>query len=162
MHTTHEIFHCDLGTNLDLFYLEKVLADAKLSSSRFNMLNVRSRGGLLQLFASGKAICHGNFMEQYIDSLEEVGVSMKPGEIKLSTRSLVHHLGTKVDYYQLAEEIPDVEWHPELFHAPMMRRDNICFTIFHTGNVVITGVKTEHDIEEIVWPTILELELAAT
>jgi TATA-box binding protein (TBP) (component of TFIID and TFIIIB) len=80
-------------------------------------------------------------------------------EIRLSTRSAVHDLKGKVNYHKLCRELPNVSYEPEIFHAALLKSGSINFTIFQSGKVCITGIKTSEDEDDIVMPILLELEL---
>ncbi len=45
------------------------------------------------------------------------------------------------------------------FPAAMFRKETVHFTCFHTGSVLITGIKSELLLDDVVVPTLLELEL---
>lgn len=48
---------------------------------------------------------------------------------------------------------------PELFPAVMLSRQGIHFTCHLRGTVLNTGIKKSKDLDEVVFPTILEIEM---
>ena len=154
MKYTHQIHLGELQDSLDLVTLD--LERAEIKKRPFYCIHWRQFECLCQLYPSGKVICHGSFqvMMQY---LEILGKPVK--EVRLSTMSAVHDLGGKVDYYKLCRELPGVSWEPEIFHAALLKRDHINFTVYQSGKVCVTGIKTLDEEDEIVMPTLLELEL---
>ena len=51
------------------------------------------------------------------------------------------------------------ELQPEIFPALNFKIEGVNFCCFHTGKVVITGIKTTTQIDDAVYPTLIELEL---
>lgn len=82
-------------------------------------------------------------------------------KIKLVTASGVYQLNTggTVDYLKLVRALPGFSYEPEYFHAPILKRQGISFTVFASGKVIITGVKSESLLYDVVLPTLLEMEL---
>ena len=50
-------------------------------------------------------------------------------------------------------------YEPEIFPALNFKIEGVNFCCFHTGKVVITGIKTTTQIHDAVYPTLIELEL---
>lgn len=67
---------------------------------------------------------------------------------KLSSRLNVNSISTALNFSYVQEIVP----------AVMMRRSDIHFTCHLSGSVLITGIKRPQDLDEIVYPTIVELE----
>jgi TATA-box binding protein (TBP) (component of TFIID and TFIIIB) len=58
------------------------------------------------------------------------------------------------------DRIPfDFKYDPELFPAIMFKRQGIHFTLHFSGTLLITGIKGHRDLENVVYPTILELSV---
>jgi TATA-box binding protein (TBP) (component of TFIID and TFIIIB) len=154
MKITHEIYLCTLNEPLDLTALN--LECSKLKTSPFYCLEWRQLGKLVQLYPSGKLLCHGplEVTERY---LEILGKPLK--ELRLSTRSAMHDLGRSVDYYKLCKSMKGASYEPEYYHAALLKRGHVNFTIYHSGKICITGLISDDDMFDIVMPTILDLEL---
>ena len=154
MKYTHEIHLCELQDPLDFNNL--CLEQAVLKRQPFHCIHWRQFGALCQVYPSGKLICHGS-LQVLSDYL---GVLRRPiKQVRLSTRSAVHDFERKVDYYKLCQEFPDVSYEPELYHAALLKRGNINFTIYHSGKVCMTGIKSSEDEDNIIMPILLEIEL---
>jgi TATA-box binding protein (TBP) (component of TFIID and TFIIIB) len=154
MKYTHEIHVCTLQQSLDFNSLR--LDCSILKVRPFHCIHWRQFGVLCQVFPTGKLICHGTeeVLRRYLRVLQ------KPiRDIKLSTRSAVHDLGRTIDYYELHRYIPDVTYEPEVFPGALLKRGRINFTIFHSGKVCITGIRSDCDVDNIVLPVLLELEI---
>ncbi len=78
--------------------------------------------------------------------------------IKLATMSASYKLCSKLNL-ETVIRIYNGSYEPELFPAAMFRKGTVHFTCFHTGSVLITGIKSETILDDVVLPTLLELEL---
>ena len=63
----------------------------------------------------------------------------------LDINSVVRHYGGTYD--------------AELFPAAMFVKDNVHFTCFYTGSILMTGIKSEKQLYDCVMPVLLELSL---
>ena len=54
--------------------------------------------------------------------------------------------------------LPGATYEPEIYYALNIKRKRVHFTVYRTGKVVISGITSEHVIDDIVNPTLLELE----
>jgi transcription initiation factor TFIID TATA-box-binding protein len=50
-------------------------------------------------------------------------------------------------------------YEPELFPAAMFKRGNVHFTCFCNGTILVTGIKTQRMMEDVVMTTLMELEV---
>lgn len=166
MRITHEIYKTDLKCDLDLNVIAKESLDAVYKQSPFKLLQWRHReiGGCAFVYHSGKIICHGNEKQirKYYRLIKRLGFPVKFDGAQVVTKSAVHTLSNPVNYISLCASLPNVSYEPELFNAPILKRGKISFTVYHTGKVIITGVKTDDDIEDIVMPTLLEIDICST
>lgn len=159
MKIVHQIYYGEICRLERLDLKTMSLTNSQLKVKPFHCIHWREFGGLCQLFPSGKLIFHCNHevVQKYITALRKYGNVV---QLRLGTQSAVHTLSGCVDYYKLCKQLPDVSYEAEYFHGALLKRGNINFTIFHTGKVCITGIKTEEDIDEIVLPTLLDIELS--
>lgn len=158
MKITHEIYKCELVKPVNLLELHAKLENCIYSKSPFHSIEWKEYGGNCQIFASNKIVCHGKELQKYLQKLQALGYDVSWDKMRLVTRSASHRLSGPINYYVLTTEIPDIEWHPELFHAPILKRNGISYIIYHSGVVVLTGLKTEDDWDEAM-SVLLELEL---
>ena len=83
---------------------------------------------------------------------------MRLRDVKIITASASHTLSLGLDLNTLAKE-RSLLYEPELFPALNVNIEGVNFCCFHTGKVVITGIKTIAQIENVIYPTLIELEL---
>ena len=50
-------------------------------------------------------------------------------------------------------------YEPELFPAVMFRKDCVHFTCFHTGSVLMTGIKSDRQLNDVCLLVLIELPL---
>ena len=77
---------------------------------------------------------------------------------KTLTMSVSHTISSDLDLKRLSFD-RDVVYEPELFPSLNFKRKGVNFCCFHTGKVVITGVTSPQQEDEVVCPTLIELEL---
>lgn len=118
-------------------------------------------GGTCLIYSSGKLVCHGERyqLRKYCRLLQKMGYAIQFSSIKLATLSAAYTLKSTVDYNKLLDYFPDASYESELFNGLIYKRKKISFTVFHTGQVVITGIKSKSDKNNIVLPLLLDMEL---
>ena len=77
---------------------------------------------------------------------------------KILTMSLVYTCSGALNYNSMVALL-NARYEPELFTAAMIRDGHVHFTCFRTGKIVITGVHSRRDIDNIVLPKLIELEM---
>ena len=118
------------------------------------------------LFTTGQLVSTGTkskeeaetVLKQYIQLLEILGYKTELCDFKIRTMSAVYELSGSLDFTELKHTL-GAHYEPELFNAAMFKRNTIHFTCFHTGKVIMTGIKSEKAIDETVLPTLLELDM---
>ena len=81
---------------------------------------------------------------------------MTLSQVRVLTASVSHRLDGRVTL----ERIPyDFRYEPELFPAVMFTRKGIHFTLHFSGALLITGIKTSRDLQNVIYPTLLELNV---
>ena len=85
-------------------------------------------------------------------------MSSTPQSHQIFTVSASHTLSTGLDLNSLAQD-RIVLYESELLPALNFKMGRINFCCFHTGKVVITGIRTMAQIDDVVYPTLIELEL---
>ena len=164
---TNIVVYADLNCSFNLKPLAQTLNNVIYNPSKFNALiwNHRHIKGNCLLFKNGRMICNGTSrwkdarksLRQYTRILQKLHYTVQLKSIKLITMSAAYTLSTKVNYSTLLTHFSHVTYEPELFHAAMLKKNNINFTVFHTGKVIITGIK--EDLNVTVNPTLMEIEL---
>ena len=83
---------------------------------------------------------------------------MRLKDVKIISATASHILSGTLDLYRLARD-RTLLYEPELFPAVNFKMNGINFCCFHTGEVVITGIRRPFQIDGVVYPTLIELEL---
>lgn len=169
---TNVVCKADLGVDIDLRYVAMNVRDVRYNPGTFNGLIWQNRtiGGTCLLFRNGKVICNGNrtFTQarkrvrcyaRYIEKRLGLVVNLK--KVQLVTKSAVHELTSPFNCAVLSRCVHGASYEPEVMNAVMVKRNNIHFTCFTTGKIIITGIKNSHCLKNIVYPTLLELEISS-
>ena len=115
----------------------------------------------------GKMMCNGaassipqakERVRRYARLIQKAGYSVHLTNIRMVTMSAVHTLNKDINMSKLAKDFC-AQYEPELFSAATFKREGIHFTLFATGKMIMTGIKQLNQIENIVLPCIIELEL---
>ena len=122
------------------------------------------------MFPNGKINCNGKVrsfregrrrLRRYVRVLLHVCPSGCLTDVKRLTASACHTLSGPLAIEKLAVETK-ASYHPEIFPSLIIKQHGVTFSCFYTGKIVITGIKTSKDIDDVVYPTLIELELYTT
>ena len=72
--------------------------------------------------------------------------------------SAVYTLRGKVDYCKIVQWMQG-SYEPEIFHAVGFIREGIHYTVYKSGKTIVTGIKSEKDLDNKVNAVLLELEV---
>lgn len=169
MKITNVVYSAHLRCPIDLRDLCQRLSNVRYDPKTFPGLIWQHRiiGGNCLVFPNGIINCNGSAssadegrlrLRRYARQLQKMGLPVQLRKVKMLTASASHSLSTGLDIRTLAKE-RSIVYEPELFPALNFKTDGVNFCCFHTGKVVITGIKGTHHIDEIVLPTLIELEL---
>ena len=169
-HITNVVCMAELNCNVDLKGLSRVLGNVEYKPNRFSALiwnHKRIRVKCL-LFKNGKIIVMGcvsfqharNAIRQYGRLLGKAGYKVKLNKNRLLTMSASAKLGTSIDLNKVACCFKAC-YEPELFPGVLLKKTELNFTIYSTGAVIITGLKSIKDMERKVYPKLLEIILCA-
>jgi transcription initiation factor TFIID TATA-box-binding protein len=86
-------------------------------------------------------------------------MNLKP--IKIVTMSAYYRIDGTLSVDAMVRDM-GATYEPELFPAAMLRRAGVHFTCFHIGKVIVTGIRDERMLEDVVIPTLIELEMLGT
>lgn len=161
---TNVVVHAALHTTIDLEHLAKSIIDIRYDPTIFPAVIWQHRkiGGNCLVFKNGKLNCSGSSsvqqakkrLRQYARLIQKLGYDVVLNKIDLITMSAVHQLSSRLDFTQLCKDL-HASYEPDVHNAAMLKRGRLHFNCFHTGKVVITGIKNLDDI----YPILLELEL---
>lgn len=169
MQLTNVICSAQLGCDVHLRDLCNQLANVRYDPARFPGLMWKHRriGGNCLVFSNGTIQCQGkaaNLKEgirrvrRYVRVLQKLGWPIMFNRVRILTVSGFHILSGPVDFNRLVKERRLI-YEPELFPTANLTVDGITFSCFHNGKVVITGIKRTSDVNRVVHPTLVELEL---
>ena len=123
-------------------------------------------GGNFLIFANGVINCNGRAssfeegqqrLRRYARQLQNFGCQVRLTDVKIITATASHSLSGALDLYRLARD-RTLFYEHELFPAVNFKMKEINFCCFHTGKVVITGIRRLSQIDDVVYPTLIELE----
>ena len=162
---TNIVVYAELSNTLDLFYLANRLLNVRYHPKSFCGLIFKHKkiGGTCFCFESGKIVCNGfNNLEtariglrKYARLISKHVYGVAINKIKLSTISLYSSLNRSVSLSKLYTLLKGCCYEPEIF--PGLRYKpykNINFTVFRSGEIVITGVTALNQIDSLIKPTI--------
>lgn len=169
MRITNVVYGANLHCPIDLRKLSDRLGDASYDPKRFTGLVWRSKliRGCCLVFRNGKVICNGaasgfgeglTRLRRYVKHLRRFGYVIRVSDTKLITASAFHTLSGPIDWLTYCRE-SGASYEPELFPAIMFRKGSIHFSCHLNGKLLITGIKSSKDLDDFVYPTIIELEL---
>ena len=167
MHLTNVVVQGQLNVSLDLNLLANTLTNVRYDPSTFSGLIWQHRriGGNCLVFSNGVLNCNGKCssfdegikrLRRYARLLQKLGHCRCLNKIKVITASATHRLENVVR----PENIPvRYRYEPELFPALMFRREGVHFTLHLSGSLIITGIKRQKDIDNVIYPVLVELSL---
>ncbi len=172
MRITNVVYMADLKCQFDLTDLTGRLTNVRYQPSRFPGIVWQDRhiGGNCLIFSNGKINCNGKAtsfeagklrLRRYARHLQKLGYNVRLTDVKLITASAFHKLSGPLHLIRMATEREAI-YEPELFPALVLKKGGVTFSCFHTGKTIITGFKTRRSVRDVIYPTIIELELYTT
>ena len=168
---TNVVVQTDLQASIDLKRLANYTRDIRYDPSKFSgaVWQHKYIGGNCLVFSNGKLSCNGNKsinearrrLRQYCRIIQRLGIPVQLHKIEIVTMSAVHQLSDRLDFHQMCATL-GASYDTEFFNAAMMKKGRIHFNCFHTGKVVITGIRRMRDLDAVIYPALLELELCTS
>lgn len=169
VHFTNIVLSSQLGCFIDLHRLCSQQSSIRYDPRHFSAVIWQHRRikGCCLVFSNGKIICNGpassleeakQRLRRYARLIQRAGWNVNLQKCRVVTMSCFHQLSAPLNFDQFVIYHKD-SYHPEIFPAAMFHKDKVHFTCFPSGKLLITGVKSTRDISNIVYPTIIELEL---
>ena len=170
MYITNVVFSANIGCEIDLRKLCYRLTNVRYDPRRFPGLiwQHKNIGGNCLIFSNGVINCNGKAaspedcrlrLRRYARRLQRLGYPVNLKDVKCITVSATHTLSDVIDIQKLARERSFVIYEPELFPAANFKDEGVNFCCFTSGKVIITGVTSANQMEDSVYPTLIELEL---
>jgi transcription initiation factor TFIID TATA-box-binding protein len=114
------------------------------------------------LFSSGKIICTGTksigearkAIAAIVKKLNSIGLRVtKKADIEIQNMVASGSVGAKLNLNEIVFKFENTEYEPEQFPGLVYKLpdSHITFLLFGTGKIVITGAKSEKEIEESVY-----------
>lgn len=168
MRITNIITTTHLNTRLDLSRLAIENAHITYNPQKFSAASWRHPQihGTLVIFPNGKLIHLGPpniqdpsvYIMMYVDILQKQGYTVHLSPIKRVSMSATHKLSGPIKLSEVALNCPCATYEPEFINMAIVKRPECTVCVFHTGTLVITGLKTPSG----AYPIALELELLCT
>jgi len=148
-----------LGTNIDLIAIMKVFRNVEYRPKSFPGLVFRLKRPKTAtlIFKNGKMVCTGSksaklakrAVKNVVKELKKAGfIINKVPDVIIQNMVATAHLGSNADLEAAADILDDIMYEPEQFPGAVYRMDDpkVVILIFTTGNIVITGAKTEEQV----------------
>jgi len=169
MHLTNVICSAHLGCTVRLREACYQIDNTRYDPAHFPGLIWQHRriGGNCLVFANGTIQCQGKArslgegikrVRQYARILQTRGWPVVLSKIKVITASGFHILSGALNLDTLVQERRLI-YEPDLFPTANLTKDGVTFCCFSNGKIVIAGIKKKKDIDDVIVPTLLELEL---
>lgn len=163
------VYQGEMSCRLNLQLLAKQLINVRYEHRKCPGIIYQNRkiGGNCFIFFNGKINCNGSCesfilglkrLRRYARVMQKLGYDVRLGNVRLVSASACHKLSGKININSLSPGL-NFSYNPELFPAVMLRREGIHFTCHLRGTVLITGIKRLKDLDDVVFPTILEIEM---
>lgn len=127
----------------------------------------RKIGGHCNVFSTGKIMTNGKAnsvkegkrrLRRYARLIQRLGWPVTLSKIDVVTISASFTSETPLNLHKVIQCCCG-KYEPELFPAAMFSKNSIHFTCFHTGVVLMTGIKREHQLYHTCMPILIELPL---
>lgn len=119
------------------------------------------------VFDNGKLMVNGKVesvqeakqrVRQYARLIQNMGWKISFNRIEIPTISAFFKVDGPVDILKVVQYY-NGSYEAEIFPAAMFVKDSIHFTCFHSGAVLMTGIKHDQQFYTTVIPTLLEIPL---
>ena len=167
MNLSNVVVYSHLNCCFDLYHLCQQLKNTSYKPSVFKGLTIRHKliGGTCFCFSSGKIVSNGykNVLEakeslrKYSRLIQKFYPSLHVSVIKVATISAHTKLSKILKLHVFSSSLKGSLYEPELFPAVRYKQGKINYSFFHSGKVVITGIKSIVQINNIVKPFILSI-----
>ena len=165
MRITNIVTTSHVNARLDLLQIARENTNIVYNPRRFSAATWRHKAihGTLLLFPNGKLIHLGapgpdeprSSIRRYARILQNQKHTIRLSPCKLVCMSATHKLSGPIDLHEITQFCPGSSYEPECINAAIIKRPECTVCVFHTGTLVITGLKDP----DAAYPVILELEL---
>ena len=166
---TNIVCNADLKCCIDLKLLVSKTTNITYQPGKFSaaIWKHKTIGGTCMVFANGKVMINGKVssvkdakrrVRRYARLLQKLGWNVRLSSINISTISAAFKLDGPLDIHAVVRHY-GASYDAELYPAAMFVKDCVHYTCFYTGNVLMTGIKTERQLYTTVTSTLMELLL---
>ena len=119
------------------------------------------------VFSTGKLMVNGKVgsvveakrrLRRYARCIQRQGWPLTLSRINVITISASFKVSGPLDLVKVVRHYRG-RYEPELFPAAMFMKNDIHFTCFHTGSVLMTGIKDTQTMHDVCVPVLIELPL---
>jgi len=96
-------------------------------------------------------------VRRYARLVQKQGVEVSLKHIVVVTMSASYRTEGTLSMDVLVRDM-GASYEPELFAAAMLKRGTVHFTCFRNGKILVTGIRNQKMMEDVVMPTLIELE----
>lgn len=154
----------ELGIPVDLKKFARRATNVVYDAQKHNVVLWRQRniGGHCFVYARGKLVCNGSVaskseavkrLRRYARKIQQMGYEVQFYKFKILTISLFHDCGRPLDLTALK----GARYEPKLFPGAIISAGPVRFTCFHSGKVIISGVKKRSHLHRYVYPVLKRL-----
>jgi transcription initiation factor TFIID TATA-box-binding protein len=169
---TNIVCTANLGCPIDLRDLTNCCENIRYNPKTFSAAFWKHLvvGGTCMIFANGKICVNGKTstpedaqkrVRRYARLVQKRGWPVVLKSIKIITMSAYYRVECTLSMDALVRGM-NATFDPELFPAAMLKREGIHVTCFSNGKILVTGIRNERKMEDVVMPTLIELELLGT
>ena len=140
----------NLNCELNMEYLNFSLPNFNYTKEKFNggVLKLQDPKCTFLLFRTGKIVCLAcKSMDIVYSSMERLVTLLPEFEVFVTNLVIVNVVGSadfgrRVRINDLARDLTDTIYEPEIYPAAIMKKNDSKLLIFHTGKIIITGCKS--------------------
>jgi transcription initiation factor TFIID TATA-box-binding protein len=156
------VLMCNLDTRLYLYTLAPFRME--YNPNKFVAATTRKKTPRTAslIFARGKSVNTGGrhqiitlwSMYETMDQFQRAGLDVNMIESRIENNVYSNYIGFPIDLHSLAADSNaffNISYNPDIFPGAkyIVHDKKVVFTIFMTGNIVVTGVKVRKDMEDI-------------
>lgn len=172
MNITNIVVKSSLNVDINLRYIMLHIKDAKYNPSKFSAICWKDRRiqSSCLLFRNGKILIQGakTFQQarlrlrQYARIIQTIGYHVTLSPIHIVTITGLADIGSAIDLRNMCMVLSDSCYEPELFNALVYKKNNISYSVFSSGKVVVAGVRHMRLIRQEVMPMLIDISLSVS
>ena len=143
---------------MEKLYSQLERAEFALSGAKWLKMRIKPENYYVAFYKSGKFLITGVKSEKEINSiaervvtiLKEKGIFVEIKNIEIQNIVILDYINLKASLEKLLTYLIDenASYEPEQFPGLIFRDEKATFLLFHTGKIIITGIKTFDDAKK--------------